>query len=270
MPQAFNPNTQKTINLGLSDSTYWIKFKVKKMVSNNPYMEWAVTIRNVSLEQVFIFMEKENKKIIGTGNLNSGAYINPHVKYRFPTAKFRLNYSEEVTFYIKLHTESEANYPIVIMPYDELIYLSGVENIVFGVNIGIFIALVFPLLILFIAIRDNIFLYLIFHMISIILVEETLMGFVQFFASVNSLSVPSNIFLISVGISHTAIILFTINFFKLKVFSPTHTIFVILILLNIFPSIISYFSNIMGIQSMPIPADFYGFRNYFYINKKYK
>ena len=250
MHQEFSKNHQKTINLGLSNSTYWVKFKVKNLITHGVNTEWSIFVRNVFLDQMFIFIERENKEVIGTGNLQNLAYTNEHVRYRFPTAKFRIKYFEEMTFYIKLQTQSAANYPIVIMPYDQLMFWSNLENILFGVNIGILIVSILASSSLFFSIRDNIFLCLIAHIISIIFVEETLMGVIQFFSAVNSLQMPPNIFLISVGISHAIIIMFTIEFFRLKVSDLMYKIFILILIINILISIISFFSIILSLRIM--------------------
>ena len=258
MENQFQLNTQIVPHFGLSHNTHWIKFKLKNLTKNPFESEWVIILRGAFLDTAEVFFIKKGGKVWQSKNLPETRGTNGiSVDYRFPTAKINLNFSEEITVYLKLKSDLESYYPVTIMPYNKLILFSRTENMFLGIAIGGIILLSMSSWFLFISIRMHIFLFFIFHSIFLPTTTFIQLGFFQYFLPREMYHISHISFPIFINTAILSTLFFTQRFLKIDHIYPKLKLFLkFSILIACIGLIISFISITYGLLISGISSFF--------------
>jgi len=170
----FLPIKQGVPNLGLSKSTFWIKFNLQNL---SPERRLILKLSSPIIDKVEFFSPNWNGKYnsIKTGE----SYPFKTRKYQDPNFLFDLNIpnNQTITCYLKISSSEGIQVPISLGTEDVIFSQLKIIDIFSGIYMGIMLVMIFYNLFVYISVRDQSYLYYVFYILLILLVQTGLQGY---------------------------------------------------------------------------------------------
>ncbi|MDB4534093.1 sensor histidine kinase [Vicingaceae bacterium] len=215
---SFKASDQKVPNLGISSSTFWVKFSV---CNNSEAEHLILSLAYPILDFVEFYEIKE-----GRGNKISTVGDNfsfDQRKYKHQNFLFDLNIKQNETkkYILKVNSWELITVPLKIGSYKSISESNLTQDLIFGLFFGIMLVLMLYNLFIYFTVKDNSYLYYVIYISFITLTQASLYGYAfrLFFSGSPSFSNLSLIIFNS--ISGIATIEFLKLFLKTKKFTPT-------------------------------------------------
>ena len=215
----FIKSTQNILGLGLSNSTYWLKFQVEErdIIRNAWFLELTLASFN---ELTFFYQENGMWKEIKTGtNLPFNQRPIAYRFFTFPLKIKEINASQ--TFYIKVKTQRAYTLPLVIYQQGEFIKKIIQEEWLYGAFLGILVFISFYNLILFFVFREITYLCYVLYVFSSALLLLIYNGYLSQFLFSNIIVNANSLYFYVQLFQRSFIVIFAINFLEIKQKSPT-------------------------------------------------
>ncbi len=208
---------KKVPNLGVTNSTFWIKFSIFNLSSSNEIMLEVAqpTLNNISL----LYLEENGKiKMISEG------ISKPFDKRVFDNQNFlfNLNIPQRTvkTYYIKLNSNDQVMFPISLGTQKTIFENLIKKDLIFGVFLGSLLVMLLYNLFIYFIVRDPVYLYYVIYILLIILVQGSLQGYTfKYFWPNNTLLAKISIFILP-ALANISATLFTKNFLKIRINTP--------------------------------------------------
>jgi len=169
----FIRSEDETPNLGLSKSTYWIKFTVKNL-SEEPkiFLELAYPMLH-SCELYSLDSGKiDNKAILETYSFNER-----EVNHQSIVFKLRVNKGTSKTFYLKIKGGRQVVLPLILRSENGFFQSALLSEIITGIFIGIILVMILYNLFIYFSTNDKSYLYYVLYIFFIGLAQTTLNGY---------------------------------------------------------------------------------------------
>ncbi len=246
MIDSFTPNTSYIPNFGVSNSTFWIKFKVKNISSSN---QLQLTIRNPLIDLIELYKIGENGPILLEKEGDQLPFSQRKNKHKHFLLDMSINPGTSQSYLLKVKSWELLILPMAIGTSVSIIESSLNEELVFGLFFGIMLVLVLYNLFIYITVRDKSYLFYVVYILFILLTQASLNGYTSI------LFFPNN-----PGLSNLTLVLFNsiagiaaVEFIKLFLKTKQHT-----------PILHKGFMFLTVLYSLGILAVFSGLKNMSY------
>lgn len=214
---AFQKSKQDVPNLGVSKSSFWIKFSIlNRSSSSDLLLEIAQpTLNNISL----FYLDKNNIY----NSINEGIYISFN-KRKFNNQNYifdiKVPQGKICTFFLKVKSNDQIMLPIIIGKSNVLMESLMIKDLIFGLFIGTLFAMFLYNLFIFFSVKDSIYLYYVAYILIIIVLQASLQGYLFKFILFNNVLINQLGIFILPAIGNVSATLFTQSFLKLKAYTP--------------------------------------------------
>ncbi|MBS1688430.1 MAG: sensor histidine kinase [Bacteroidetes bacterium] len=172
----FTLNNKKVLNLGLTNSSFWIKFTVVNESENN---DFTLNIDQPNLNYVEMYAPDSNgnyhgQRVTGTNyNFFTRALVAP--SFLFPLA---LPHNKAVTYYMKVSGNTPLVIPMFVGASESVVINQRTKNILFGIYAGIIICMLLYNMFLMFSIReDKSYIWYVLHTLFVGLTQASFFGY---------------------------------------------------------------------------------------------
>jgi signal transduction histidine kinase len=168
----FKQSSDESLNFGISNSTYWIKFSiVNQSASDSLFLE----IDYPMLETLELFCSTDSS-VIGTFK-RYDVYKHRAINYHNIVFPIALRNGERKEYMIELRGKEQIVFPLILS--DEKTFLSSslLKEILTGIHIGILLVMILYNLFVYASIRERSYLYYVFYILFIGLTQTTITGY---------------------------------------------------------------------------------------------
>jgi two-component system NtrC family sensor kinase len=169
--------------LGVSSSSFWIKFKIKNCSNNDQLL---LELANPIIDEVELYTILNNGNYLET---KMGEY-KPFYKrdYSHPSYVFNLNISKDTTlqFYLKLKCKEQLTLPLNLAKPILILNSLRKKDLLFGIYFGIMLAMFLYNAFIYFTTRDRIYLYYIIYIFFVGLTQSCFQGYTFQFLWSNS------------------------------------------------------------------------------------
>lgn len=231
----FIKHNRRIPNLGYSNSSFWLKFKLKNNIENNDNL--ILEMNHPFLSEINLFYFDKDGAIIKKLSGHALAFNKREIKNRNYIFSIPIEYQEEKTIYINLKSIFYISFFMSIYTQEKFLEKEILFNFIYGIYYGIMLIILILNILIYLIYLDKSFLYYIFFFLSIIIVQSILNNISTQFLWPDSSWLNINSLNISLGISTIFGILFTKSFFKTDKNFPKinifFDIFILILLINI-------------------------------------
>jgi signal transduction histidine kinase len=169
----FKSSSDDTPNLGLSKSTYWIRFTVRNE-SNEPkiFLELAYPMLH-SCELYSLDSGRVEKKAV----LENFLFNEREVNHQSIVFKLRVKHGTAKTFYLKIKGGRQVVLPLILHSENGFFQSALLSEIITGIFIGIILVMILYNLFIYFSTRDKSYLYYVLYILFIGLAQTTLNGY---------------------------------------------------------------------------------------------
>ncbi len=240
----FIKSEQETPNLGITSSSYWIKFNVVNQSSKNNII---LSLRNPLLDEVEFYkiIDGSPHFVTKVGDLQPyhlREFIHQNYLFNLEIAPFK-----EQAYLLKIKGWEQISLSIEIGKEQKIYEAIFIQDLIFGIYFGVIIALVLYNLFIFISVRDSSYLYYILFVLFVALTQATINGYSFRFLWPNMPEFGNSSLIIFPAIAGIATCKFIERFLNTKKYTPYLGKGLIVIVIAY---IISSISNLLGFNSL--------------------
>ena len=209
----FKRNSSLTPNFGISNSTFWARFKVKNL---DPSKKWVFSYNFVSQDYVEFFQMKNNgwKRSVGGDKVNFSKR-----EYKMQGIHFEIKPGKETVYFVKAKGFS-TQMPLTISSSKNLIKKSIEQKLAYGLFFGLALMMLVHNLFNYLRLREIVYLYYVFHVGFHLLFVFIGFGFGHFISTESLPWLSNEGHLGFTCLSILFLNLFAIEFLKLKERNP--------------------------------------------------
>ncbi|TDO24419.1 sensor histidine kinase [Pedobacter duraquae] len=177
---AFKSNAYKAIetavpNLGISKAAYWIKIRVR---NNTKDPQLILQIPLPTLDFVDFYQFDQQDKLVDVEYIGDRRpYYNRRFDNPFSTFRFNVNPNQETTLLLRIQGSEQLQVPLTLCQSKIIMNSNADSFLIFGIFVGVFVAMFVYNLFLFISTKDNTYLYYIINIFFIGLLQANFQGF---------------------------------------------------------------------------------------------
>ncbi|MEI8208552.1 MAG: 7TM-DISM domain-containing protein [Methylococcales bacterium] len=217
--QRFVPVITPTVVYGFTKHVYWVKLQISNQASDID--KWYLRLGFPNMQHID-FCEPDNQNS-GFNCRKTGTYYpfsSRDVAYPHFVFKLPLKFGETKTVYLRFQTESSLSLGFTINSADELMVKNHQENLVWGMYLGYFIALIFYNFFLWLSFKEYSYLCFILFIFNFALYQASFEGIASQYLwgeypEINHIAVPFFLSLFSLFA-----IAFSVIFLKSKQYTP--------------------------------------------------
>ncbi|MFN3404174.1 MAG: 7TM diverse intracellular signaling domain-containing protein [Cytophagaceae bacterium] len=211
----FQYNDKPVTNLGVSSSTFWIKFDLIKKTDHNLFLEIAYPILDL-VEVTVVGTDGIQTKSAGEFKKFGDREFN-HQNYIF---SLDLTKNDKYTLFLKVKSKEQILLPIIIGTPEAIFEGILYKDLFFGIYIGIILVMFFYNLFLYYTIKDITYIYYCVYILSVGMVQACLQGYTFRFLWPNHPEFTINSTFIFSAVIGITPILFQKAFLQTKVYVP--------------------------------------------------
>jgi len=174
LQQPFTSPHQEVPNLQITPYTHWVKFTLE---NKSALTKLLLEIESPIIDDITLYEPLPNGQMKATrlGEFTS-FYNRPfnHQNYTFP---LNIPIDSSRTYYIKVKAGEQLQLPVYIGPADLIFEKNDERELIFGIYIGVILAMTFYNLFIYISVRDNSYLIYVGYNICVGLTQATLQGY---------------------------------------------------------------------------------------------
>lgn len=224
---------QDNANLSFTSSTYWAWFKVKNTDSFPKHFMLEVARPLTNVANLFTIDNNGECKVQHNGD--ELVFSKREVQNRKLLFPVKFQPGEELTFYLQLRSDGEVIIlPIRLWKPESLMQRDYNDQYLFGLFYGILLFVFIIYFFFYIALRDKAFLYYVFYVASIMLLQMSLDGLSFQYLWSNNIWWANHVIPLSASLTGIAAVLYAKVFLKIKDnFPRLNKIYALLVFLNI-------------------------------------
>ena len=213
----FMPLSQKTINFGISKSSYWLRFRVRNSSEEEKLL---LNILQPNLDKVELYIADSN----GNYTTQAEGTTLPLRERYYQHQNFILDLpippDKEKTIYIRVKSTTPLILPMQIDSVQNVFEQLVHSDMFFSLLFGIVFCMFFYNIIIYRTVRDSLYLYCAFHIFTLSLAQISLQGYGFRFLWPHNPWLAKNGFILSGNLSNVAIALFAQQFLQTKKYLP--------------------------------------------------
>ena len=213
----FLPQTAENPNLGITNSTFWLRFSVQNTTGINGLL---LALQQPMVDEASFFIQNSKGLYDSIGFGKNTDFFSRHYPYVDYLVDLDLHPGETRHVYIKVHSAAQMVLPFKAGPPDAVIRTSVYKEMFFGIYAGIILVMFLYNIFVYFTTRDRSYLLYVVYILMIGLTQTTLQGYTFKYLWPGSLWFAAqsiNLFSCFVGI---AALEFIKEFLKTKEFFP--------------------------------------------------
>ncbi len=215
--QKFQPNRQTILNLGLGNSSIWIKFTVQTSIRTSPYL---LELGNAEIDQATLYCES-------MGQLLKKTTLGDHLNYQkrdFKTNHFlyeltNLSPGQTYTYYLHCVTNGTLKYPLTLGPFKAFLEKNHREDLIIGIYFGWMFIMIFYNLFIWITTKETSYLWYVTYLIPTLLFTASWRGYALEFLWPAQVSL-NNYITSMAALTSLAALIFSNSFLNTSRFAP--------------------------------------------------
>ncbi|MBF0236576.1 MAG: GGDEF domain-containing protein [SAR324 cluster bacterium] len=212
----FKPALTSSPNLGLTNSTYWLRFKVRFQHNQSLVLEISYPF----LDYVDLFVPQTNGTFEKYQTGDQMPFSHRQIEHRFLLFHLEGQAGEEISYYLRVQTAGAMTIPVKLWSPEAFTEKVNKEQYALGFYYGIMVVMAVYNLFLFFAIRDKAYLfyvmYILFLVVSLMCANGLAFEYLwPDFPLLNNISLP--IFMIGTGIFGLS---FLQHFLSTSIYTP--------------------------------------------------
>lgn len=181
--ELFLPNTNDVFHLGFTESTFWLKVKVRDLRWNGPKTKnWLVELSFPPIDHIEFFALNPDgnweSRLVG----NAFPFYQRGYDFVDPLFDLHTGQDSNAEFYIRLKSSGSIVAPIAIWDKDAFLNAQSYEIFMWGAFYGLMAVMFFYNLFVYMSVRDISYLYYLGYLVSVTLIMATLAGHAQKYA----------------------------------------------------------------------------------------
>ncbi len=173
--EEFEPGVVEVPNLGVSDKSHWVYFKVKKDPSiSDPILELSFPV----IDELDFYLFNRDNQLLSQLQTGESRPFNTR-PYQFKDFIFDLDASELEECHVLLRVKSgdQIMLPLKVRSYNESISDYLFQDILFGVYFGVILVMFFYNTFIYLSTRDRAYLFYVIYIMTIGLTQAVLQGY---------------------------------------------------------------------------------------------
>ncbi|CAM3273165.1 histidine kinase [Flavobacterium longum] len=215
----FRPVTGENMDLGFNTDNFWVTFSIRNAASK-PLEYYLETARPIT-DTVELYIVRPDKSYVTmrTGDhMKTSDRAYPHRKSIF---KLLLPADTEMQYYIRLRSDGEViNLPLELRTYEDLMWLTSLEQFTFGIFYGILFLAALVYLFFFFGLKERTFIYYSMYVVFIGLLQFSLDGYFYQYITPNGNWLSCHAVLLFALVAAYFLGRYSQVFLKLKTFDP--------------------------------------------------
>ncbi|WP_378173931.1 7TM diverse intracellular signaling domain-containing protein [Aquimarina sp. SS2-1] len=170
----FKPNTQETINFSSTASAYWLKFKIRKTVSDNFYLN----VGSAYIDSISLYEFDETDHLVSTRHTGDDLPFDTR-EIEVGNYLFSLDLKEDTTrtFYLRVKSDQPLFFPLRVGTLSNFAAYEHDLDFLQGIYFGFMLLIFLYNLFLYFSIRERIYLYYIAYVFSITWFMASVFGY---------------------------------------------------------------------------------------------
>ncbi len=251
---AFKENTQIVPNLGISKSTFWVKFTIQNLTREEMLV---LEVQNPVIDRIELFHyngEGYTSELLGEfQSYGHRSYDHPHYLFDLPILP-----NETKTYYLKIKNTEQLQIPAQIGTQKSILEGIATKDIVFGIYFGIILAMFFYNIFLYFTVKDTNYIYYVIYIFTVGLTQACLQGYTFKYLWPESQWMATQSTFFTPAFSGIAVAAFLKRFLRVKEQAPWMNfllnIFIGCYILSMLISIIEYYT--LSLQIIQFIASF--------------
>lgn len=215
----FKKSTVKVPNLGVTKSTFWIKFSILNKTDNSSLL---LEISQPTLDNIALYYPVNNGKYVLINTGTSRPFYERTIHNQNFIFTINIKQGTTCNYFIKISSDDQIMLPISLGTPNSIFELSLLKDLLFGVFLGALLIMFLYNTFIYITTQDKIYIYYVLYILIVILVQTSLQGYAfKYLWPNNSWLAKSSIFIFPAlgGIMAT---MFAKAFLNLRIITPNY------------------------------------------------
>ena len=218
--QGFQKSTDEVPNIGLSQSTFWIRFSIRnKSASDMLYLELA----HPSIHSCELYEISGNSVRTETYDVTD-PFSKRRIKHQNLVFRLNLGPDQEHSYYLKVKGSNQVILPLLVRDREVFFEIAQIGETINGIFCGIIVVMVLYNIFIYFSTRDRSYLFYVLYVLSIGLAQTTLSGYAFKYLWPNAPNFNSVAAIYFSGVAGVSVMYFLKNFLQLKENWPRATI----------------------------------------------
>lgn len=235
---SFVINDKPAINLGVSNSTFWIKFT---LTNNSEENYLLLNLEQSALNNIEVFTQINKTSFSVRKFGTSLPFHNREYNNQNFIFKIKALSDESKQIFIKIQCNTQITIPITVGSEKQILEHLTNKDLLFGIFFGIVFCMFFYNLFVYFTVKDHIYQYYVLYIFSVTLSQCTLQGYGFRFLWPHSVWLSQNGIFIFTNLGGICACFFTKKFLHTKFYLPRLT-YVLDFLIGIFLLSLSFFA----------------------------
>ncbi|HLO70138.1 MAG TPA: 7TM diverse intracellular signaling domain-containing protein [Flavipsychrobacter sp.] len=239
---AYKPATTNVPNLGVSNSTFWVKFIVKNESENDRLL---LELDQPTIDQATLYTIEADGRITEQAEGEFKKYGERRYNNQNHVFDLHVQQGETHTYYLKVKSAEQMVLPMFIGDAKPVMESLMNKDVIFGIFFGIMLVMLLYNLFIYFTTKDKGYLYYVLYILLLCLSQASLSGYAFRFLWPNSPWIAENSVYLFPAVAGLAAMVFVKEFLQTKIVAPKLTK-----VLNV----------LIGIFVLAILCTFFGFK----------
>ncbi|MGI4804863.1 MAG: sensor histidine kinase [Janthinobacterium lividum] len=214
----FQNNKQLIPNFDISNSKFWIKFKV----TNNYYQSNLFLEVDNALINICNLYTLKNNRLTLLESFGTNKIYNQR-KYKYPDFIFDLNIpiDSTISYVLEIKSNDQLLVPISLNSPQAIAELQNTKDIISGIHIGALLVMIFYNIFIYFSIRDKSYIFYVLYITFIGLTQITLTGYSYKYLFFNHPTIFKLCIVVAPSLAGISAVYFIKFFLNTKVLTPT-------------------------------------------------
>lgn len=172
--QPFISLNQEVPNLQITPYTHWVKFTLE---NKSALTKLLLEIESPIIDDITLYEPLPDGQMKSTRLGEFTSFFNRPFNHQNYTFQLNVPTDSSRTYYIKVKAGEQLQLPVYIGPADLVFEKNDERELIFGIYIGVILAMTFYNLFIYISVRDNSYLIYVGYNICVGLTQATLQGY---------------------------------------------------------------------------------------------
>ena len=209
----FSPLNASTLNLGITTDACWVRSQIR---NNSDDEDWVLEVAYPPLDFIDLYVESEEGKLIHASSGDRLPFAQRYVSFRNANFELTLPPNQTLTLWLRVQTSSALQVPLELFREVEFAERISTESFGFGLYYGLlFMVLAFNV-VLALMTRDTIYVGYIGYLVSYLIFQLSLNGYLFEFILNNEPAIANGLLLFSFFLAVVGALTFTRLFLELN------------------------------------------------------
>ena len=213
----FSPLNASTLNLGITSDACWVRSRIR---NNSDDEDWVLEVAYPPLDFIDLYVESEDGTLISTSSGDRVPFAQRYVSFRNANFEVTLPPNQTLTLWLRVQTSSALQVPLELFREVEFAERISTESFGFGLYYGLLLMVLAFNVVLASMTRDTIYVGYIGYLLSYLIFQLSLNGYLFEFILNNEPAIANGLLLFSFFLAVVGALTFTRLFLELSINFP--------------------------------------------------